>query len=80
MNVELHDVTRRFGDVQARLTAAYVLERQTGEPRAAIRLLEEGLTVVPEWSRLRRFPCMMGKRAQARALLQPTHPCRNWPG
>jgi len=35
-------------DVQVRLTAAYVLERQTGEPRAAIRLLEEGLTVVPE--------------------------------
>lgn len=34
-------------DVQARLTAAYVLERQTGEPRAAIRLLEEGLNVVP---------------------------------
>ena len=34
-------------DVQARLTAAYVLERRTGEPRAAIRLLEEGLTVVP---------------------------------
>ena len=34
-------------DVQARLTAAYVLERHTGEPRAAIRLLEEGIGVVP---------------------------------
>ena len=35
-------------DIQARLTAAYVIERVSGEAHTAIRLLEEGLEVVPD--------------------------------